>query len=362
MLDEDIIHIETKDKWILQGIKYAEKALNSTFNRMSSANPYYRMKNLVKGIIPELAFEELLETKNVMYEKERGTKWYDVDRYSLTINTHKCDIKSFFLDLDSSYLESKNIGDLSPSSTKWLLDCAALVPSDQLKAKSMIDDDFYIFAFVTGKLTPDNGCIDLDSFQESRYKKYFIHSFWEYAWVKPQKFIKAYGPSQLGRITIISNNEDDHSKEIVIGGTSSYRKFMFEKVILKGNPPKSKTQNSFFQLFYVHVPNGMIPQGTLTIKAETDMPREIIEPKFGFKVRRKTREKVCILQNDWENIWIYDTNIYFVGYMKKGEFKEHSRAIPRFYKNVKQYQNTMTANNLLEVSELHSLDKFLQDL
>ena len=48
--------------------------------------------------------------------------------------------------------------------------------------------------------------------------------------------------------------------------------------------------------------------------------------------------------------------------MKKGEFKERSRNIPRFYKKCKQYQDTMTENNELKVSELHPLPDYLNNL
>jgi hypothetical protein len=68
-------------------------------------------------------------------------------------------------------------------------------------------------------------------------------------------------------------------------------------------------------------------------------------------------EKVDI--RDWGNIWVYDGLVYITGYIDKGEFRDKSHKIPRFYKHCKQYAETKTENRMVLVSELHSIKDLL---
>ncbi len=351
----DIIHVKNENSWVNNGIKYAEKSLNSTFNRMASPNPYKRMRRIIKGILSELAFENILSSKKIAFDTKGRTRWYEIDRYDIALKSRKCDLKSFFLDLDLDYLKNKKILDLKPSSSEWLLDCSALVPSDQLYQRKFQEKDLYLFAFISGRIRPSL----TDRMMRDNLDKYIIHSFWDYSWIKPQKWIKKHGKSKLGIIKISSNNSQDQGKKITIGGTIDHRKFMFEEVELVNNPPRAITKNNFFQLYYLQLPDGIIPKGTLTITASSNNTKEIVYPDFGFRAIKLATREYVIDFNNWNNIWIYDSESYFVGYMEKGEFKKKSTEIKRFYKDCKQYRDTLTDNNMIIVQDLHPLSNII---
>ena len=63
--------------------------------------------------------------------------------------------------------------------------------------------------------------------------------------------------------------------------------------------------------------------------------------------------------HDWGNIWVYDGLVYFTGYMSKGEFREKSKRIPRFSKDIKQYYETRTDNKGVLIKEFYSLKDIL---
>lgn len=64
---------------------------------------------------------------------------------------------------------------------------------------------------------------------------------------------------------------------------------------------------------------------------------------------------------DWGNIWLYDGLVYLTGYITKGEFKENSREIPRFYKDCKQYGETKTVKRMMYVKDIHSISDLLPE-
>ena len=130
----DIIVVEVTDSMILDAVHYAEKPLHYTFNRMGKANPYERVRNIVKGLIMESAFKKLLDHHNVKYDLLGNTHWTKKDRYDVGLDGRRYDIKGYFVGEPSKVKAIK----VDPV---WLFDCCALVPADQLNAKSLKQDD-----------------------------------------------------------------------------------------------------------------------------------------------------------------------------------------------------------------------------
>ena len=62
---------------------------------------------------------------------------------------------------------------------------------------------------------------------------------------------------------------------------------------------------------------------------------------------------------DWGNIWIYDSLVYFTGYISKTDFIRKSIIIPRFSKDVKQYKETKVINRGMFIKDLLPLKNLL---
>jgi hypothetical protein len=319
----DIKVLSVKDEFVEDGTKYAEKSWVYTFNRMGKADIYERMKNIVKGIIPQSAIEYLLKKNRIKYETKDRKRWFEINRYDIFVEGRKYDIKANFIDT-----RRPEFSTLSPTNLEPLLDCSALVPTDQLHSRSMGDKDIYIFCFITGRANDLYGYNPKEVLVRRLNQidgRWILHGFWEYEFIKPPKWIQQYGKKKLGRISLRSSSKHDDGKEFLIGGTIEEKKFLTEKITL--DKQKASTEN------------------------------ETIKPRGGFNIQ-KVKGEFQLIQNDWNDIWFYDGTIYIVGYMTKEEFKRKSKEIKRFDKTVKQFE-PKTDNNRLYVYDLHPIREIL---
>jgi len=343
---KSIIVLEINRNHINRGIKYAVKTWTSTFNRMGKG-PYQRMMNIIKGVTSEYVLLDYLDKKKIDLDLGGRTRWYEIDRYDIGINNIRVDVKAFFLDLDNIQLQIKGLDDLTPNNTDWLLDCCALVPSDQLKSKTLSDDGYYIFVFITGRFEPINNS-----------DRYFVHAFWEYQWLKPAKWINQHGNPSLGKITIKSDNEKDNGIKMTLIGTNKRKSFYSETLELN-NRGKAETYGKFFQVYTLILEGVDLPKGMIQISgSEVDLT-EKINPDIGFSSIRDKDKRIIITKNNWNNILMYNGLTYFVGCIKKKDFKEKSEAIKRFYKQCKQYSDTIVDNNKLLVKDLDDISEII---
>jgi hypothetical protein len=316
---DDIFTVELTEKMILDAVHYAEKSLHYTFNRMGSGNLYDRVRNIVKGLIMEAAFKRLLDVHQVKYDLLGNTHWTKKDRYDVGLNGHKYDIKGFFI--NDQWRVTEILKDPG-----WLLDCSALVPSDQVNAKSLKDDDVYVFPFMIGEVERTN---DPDLFTLNRFR-YLVHLFWDYAWIKNADW------KSLGSLRIQSKTQSE--LKLRIGGQGANQEIVIEEIILQ---PKAEviTRNEFFTVLFAQVSG--IPSTDVTISCAANKKSE------------------SITRRDWGNIWVYNSVVYFTGYMRKGDFRQRSVEIPRYYKKCKQYGETKTVNRMLPIIELNPLSHIL---
>ncbi|MHA1369703.1 MAG: hypothetical protein ACTSRA_08335 [Promethearchaeota archaeon] len=336
--------LKIEDNHIIRGVNYAVKTWPVTFNRMGKG-PIDRIINIMKGITVEYAFIDYLEKNNIEHDLEGQTAWYKIDRYDIGVKGKEIDIKTNYLDPFLPVLQARGIDQLNPNNTEWLLDCCALVPSDQLYSRTFPDNGYYIFAYLTGHFNP-----------EVQVKKKFAHAFWEYEWFKPARWIKEHGKPQLGRIQISSDSRADKNEKFIVIGTKDYRQFYSETLQLDSNA-EAETAEEFFQVFTLISEGGDLPTGTISVKGTNTTLVEDISPQIGFVSHRDEKKNMIVEQNDWGNIWIYDSYVYFAGCMTKGDFKEKSESIPRFYKKCKQYADILVKNNMIQVQDLDDMDK-----
>jgi len=313
----DILDVCVKESHILTAVLYAEKSLHYTYNRMGSGSSYNRLLNIVKGLIMEEAFKSLLDSLSVKYDLLGCTHWTKKDKYDIGINNSRCDIKGFYI--SNSFNQRQLLMDRS-----WFLDCCALVPSDQVESVNLKENDLYIFPFLIGT-TVERAANELPI--QKRY--YFVHDFFDYQWIKNSG-------EPLGKLIIqlIGNR----SLVLRIGGQGEDGELIIEQVIL--NPSSTYQTNNTFQT-------------ALFLQME-ELPNEIL--KIMSQKNHLVHE---VHPNNWGNIWFYDAKVFITGGIYKGEFREKSIEIPRFYKDCKQYTETKTINRSIPKKNLYPIDKFL---
>src|SRR5262249_869659 len=144
--------------------------------------------------------------KHIQYDLLGHTHWTKKDRYDVGIDGHRYDIKGFHI--------GDNVRkDALQNDTGWLLDCCALVPSDQLNSHSLKDDDIYVFPFLLGDFEKGS---QPSLFDQQKFR-YIIHPFWDYEW------FKNYNWQSLGTITIVSKCSNEIY--VRIGGQGANHEF-----------------------------------------------------------------------------------------------------------------------------------------
>ncbi|MEM0143077.1 MAG: hypothetical protein QXL94_03885 [Candidatus Parvarchaeum sp.] len=346
----DVIIVDTKDIWVEKALDYALRSFYLTFNRMGTASPYRRIKNIAKGLIAEFAVEYFLKHNKLNVRRRGRTPWYAIDRYDLDVGKIKIDIKSNFIDLGNKSLTLSN--DLRLD----VLNCKALVPADQLNSKSLGPNDVYIFPFLSGYLREFKNYNPSESLLRPNIDgRKIVHAFWDYEWWKPKKWEEekyAGNAPQLGQIYIKSDNNNDKGFKFKLIGTSARRKFEQETIELNESC-EALSEKSFFQLFAIVSEGDRIPSGKLFIYAKK-VPNliEKIMPRGGFVINKNKT-----IQNDWDDTWIYDSKTFIAGFITKARFKRISKLVPRFTKE--KLFETKTENKGVKAKRLSSIMEFI---
>jgi len=263
----------------------------------------------------ELAFRRLLGTEEVPHDSLGATPFTDPDRYDIAIGGRHCDIKSF------SILQKKRISQINkyPHS---LLEAQALVPADQINTEKLIDDDIYVFAFLNSLVTPNRQT--LIQALTAKQPVYLIHALPK-TWSHPKQ------DKNIGQL-IIKSDFDERLK-LELGGLDVDQKFFTEQVMLEPRV-RTRLKGEFRTLSYLYCPQ--LPTGILGVHSTNRDETHLINPA------------------EWGNIWVYGMQIYFVGYMTRGDFKEKAFRLPAGSR-VFQYARTRTDNFSMPIGELRPL-------
>jgi len=310
---KDIMEVRVRPVMIEAGIAYAERSLHFTFNRMGLSSHYNRIRNIISGIVMEEAFRRLLDGSHVKYDLMGRTHFTQKDRYDVGIRGNRYDVKGFVVkDEDRLAAASQDTG--------WFLECSALVPADQVAARSLREDDVYVFAFATLALAP----------RGAGRHEHWIHTFWEYDWFKNPEW------KSLGRMKLVSKMA--LPCRVRVGGQAEDEDLLCEKLALRPGE-KATTKLEYYTALFLQPEE--LPAGSLEIACE----------------RRDTR--ALVTSDAWENVWLDFEKVFFAGWMTKGEFRKRAKEIPRFYKKCKQYGETKTVNRMLLVKDLHPMSELL---
>jgi hypothetical protein len=310
---DDVLRVSVAPEMIESGIAYAERSLHFTFNRMGLSSHYNRIRNIVAGIVMEEAFRSLLDSRGVRYDLMGRTHFTQKDRYDVGIDGHRYDVKGYVLKDEARVRAARE-------DTEWFLDCSALVPADQVAARSLREADVYVFPFAILETTPPSGA----------RRQYWIHSFWEYEWFKNREW------SSLGKMRLTSRMA--LPCRVRVGGQAEDEELLCEKLELRPGESEATEAEYFTALFL--------------------QPEE--RPAASIEVACEKRDtRATVAREAWENVWVEVDQVFFAGWMSKGEFRERSTQTPRFYKECKQYDETKTENRMLLVKNLRPMSDLL---
>src|ERR1043165_9256629 len=138
----DFIHLRYTGDLTEGGIAYAVRSLPYTYNRMGGS-PYDRLRRIVAGVAVELAFRRYLSERNIPYDVKGATPFTDPDHYDVALGGRRCDIKSYLITYREQIAEMKR-------NPQIVLNAPALYPSDQNAAEGHLNNDIYLFAFLSG--------------------------------------------------------------------------------------------------------------------------------------------------------------------------------------------------------------------
>lgn len=305
--------LDVPDKAIVEALDYAQKSINFTYDRMGfKGDLLRRVKNIVKGIISEGAFQKWLIDNKINYEY-RPTHFTETDKSDILIKNNKIDMKNFYVDKS-----------FKRYSLEDLYKCSALVPVDQLNSSHRMKmTDIYTFFAVFGTDT-----------YRSNYKQKPLYT----NIISRDSIFNNYylTRKELGSIEFYL--KDGQSQfQFNVCGQNSNAETEIEEIVITTFPKKVETK--FYSLLYLNSLN----------RPTSD-------------VLYRINDTVCGIANvgSWGDIMIYEPEVYFLGWLPKSEFKKKATILPSGG-SCFQYGRTFTDNyEVTPLSKLNSPKSFIE--
>ncbi len=272
---------------------------------------YERLIRLTAEFAAQLALRRHLARLGVPFEVESALPLDDLSKYRLRLGARRCEIQPFFVSRPSQIKQALRNPEI-------LLNAPALVSAEADAAEGRADSDFCLFAFVFGAKA--------DSLRAEQ-PRYFLHILPPW-WSAPAHW------RPLGEM--ILKSEATLRVEAELHGLDEARGFLCERLIL---PPKTRVRvkQSFYSLSSIHL------QGTPAAR-------------LGISVEKRAR---VIAPQDWRNIRIDGAEIFFAGYLSRGEFRRKAERLPP-QADVFQYSRTRFKNLAVPVSALRPMRELFE--
>ncbi len=307
----DFIHLPYSPDLTEGGIAYAIHSLPYTYNRVGGS-PYDHLRRTVAEAAVELAFRRYLSKHDIPFEVKGARPFTERERYDVLLAGRRCEIKSVLI---SQHEQASQI----KQNPQILLNVPALVASDQNAAEGHLHNDIYLFAFLSGSVATSEK--DVQKVIQANQPQYLIHEMPD-SWTRPQQW------NPLGKLTLKSDSEEPQRVEI--GGQDAGRAMRSLEIQI---PPKTRIQidEGFFSLAYVHSKN--MPNARIGIHSPIRKQTYIIEA------------------SEWDNIWVYGTDILLAGYLTHEEFNRRASFL-REGAHVFPYDRTGTKSLVVSVCDL----------
>jgi len=315
----DLLHLPYTPDLTEGGIAYALRSLAYTFEREGTLS-VSGLRRIIANTAVELAFRRHLASQNIPYEVKAATPFTDRERFDVTLNGQRCDIKSFFIS------NRKQVEQIRRNPA-LLLNTPALVPSDTHAGEGHTYKDLYLFAYVTGLVAASQ--TELYKVIASKQPHYLVY-------IPPSAWRRPHIWNPLGALTLKSESEEELLVEV--NGQDRARE---AKRVTVSLPPKVKVrvEESFHSITSLHVRR--IPEARVGLRCEAFSDPLLIPPA------------------EWSNLWVYGSDIFLLGYMSYEEFGQRAKTLLPDSK-VFQYERTKTKNLYVQAAELKPVGKLWQ--
>jgi hypothetical protein len=303
------------------GIAYALRSLSHSFNRTDNLS-HERLRRTVANTAVEIAFRRYLSQQDIPFEVQAATPFTDSERYDVSLDGRRCDIKSYLISHREQMIEMRRTPEI-------LLNAPALVPSDQHAREGHKRDDLYLFAFLAGLIAASQD--DLKKAVASDQPHYLVY-------VMPQAWRKPLHWNPLSTLSVKSDSEEEMILEI--NGQDSGREWMRKTISL---PPKTKVlvKDSFYSVTSLHI-------------------RRLPDARVGIHCDA-VKEACVVTPLEWGNIWVYGMDIFLTGYISHENFSQRAKPVPPGSR-VFQYTATKSKNLFVPVSNLNPLTVLLDKI
>lgn len=317
----DLIRLSYTPDLTEGGIAHAMRSL-AFLNERAGARLADRLRRNVATIAVELAFRRLLSQENIPFDVRISASFSERERFDVFLKDRRCGLKSFFISDRKQVLQVR----ADPAA---LLDAPALVPADAHAADGHAYNDLYVFAFVTGLTAASQP--DLKKAAAKNLPHYLMH-------VMPKAWRQPVHWTPLGELTLKSESSEELILEVT--GQDSGREVKRVTVSL---PPrvKIKLDEGFHSISALHVRR--IPEARVGIHSSQFAQAHLVAPL------------------DWDNLWVYGTDIFFAGYLSFEEFGQRAKMILPDSR-VFQYSHTRSKNLAVPVAELKSMRRLLDSI
>jgi hypothetical protein len=314
----DLIHLPYTRDLTEGGIAYALRSLPNTYNRAGSS-PYARLHRVVASAAVQLAFRRYLSEQNVPFEVIGAVPFTDPDRYDVALGGRRCDIKSFLISYREQIAEMKR-------NPQVILTAPALVPSDQNAGEGHLDNDIYLFAFLSGLITASQE--DMQIMTQKKQPIHLVHAMPD-SWMRPSQW------HSLG--TLVLKSESEETQTVEIGGQDDGREMRSLEVEL---PPQTRVQvdDGFFSMAYIR--SKSLPGARIGVHS----------PGLN--------ETHLIGLMEWGNIWVYGLDILLAGWLTRKKFNQIANPV-REGARVFQYNRTRIKSQGVPVHDLKPIADLL---
>lgn len=279
MSESKFIQINATEDLTEAGVTYVTRYMG----QLDAPAPDHLRQTVVDKII-DLSFRRLVTERDVPHTLEPSTSFITRDHFEITLGGRRCVFVSRLI------RKKESVSEIHKDPSK-LTENQIFQPVNQGDTRPR-DEDIYIFAFMTGLVTRKHK--DLQIAIEADQPTALVFP-------TPRNWVYPANWSGLGELILKGDTEEPVT--ITLGGLNGEKEFITKQIHLT---PKERTSvgDEFYGLSYLHTDN--LPDGRVGLHSPV------------------MKDTLLITPYDWENLWVYGMNIYFVGYMSVGEFNRKS--------------------------------------
>jgi hypothetical protein len=284
----DLIHLPFTPDLTQAGVAYLCRSL-CLQHIPAPHSDFIKLRRVVSETAVRLAFQRHLQKLEVPFLLRQHDPFTQPDSYDISIGGRRCKIHL-------TDIHQKDLIRSIQHDRERLLSAQALAPLPDQGLPAYTGDELFIFAFLTGLVTPY--LRDIRRAQAANQPVDLIHLM-PAAWNQPRP-----GRS-LGELVVKS--EPAEPVWVEFGGLGSGRTCLREEAPLPARQ-RFSLESTFHNLAYLRLKK--LPEGRLGVYSPALNSTHIVQPE------------------NWSNVWVYGIGLYFAGFTSAGEYFKNAGCLP----------------------------------